>query len=224
MFRSKYIFETRKTRTLRYLRNFSIFLFGLFFLYLISGYFFILASQKETQKTAETFYQSHPDLIVVFTGAPGRIPHAIQQAKKFKQSHVFITGVYSKNSVDTLINPLKIDGDLDPNLLQIDYLARNTVENAIFTVRHLRKSQGFKRIMIVSHDYHIPRIKTIMNHITASSDQYKFFYKGVKSDFFKIKNLQILYKEVYKWIRTFGFLIIWDADSELIQPKSTIEL
>ena len=217
MFRAKYIFETRKTRMLRYLKGASILIFGTLFLYLVSGYFFILAGRKENQRTTEAFYQSRPDLIVVFTGAQGRIPHAIQQAKRFKQNHIFITGVNSENSVTTLITPLQIDDELDPNLLEIDYLARNTVENAIFTVRYLQKSPGFKRIMIVSHDYHILRIKTIINHITKDNlDQYEFYYESVISDYSETRNLKILYKEVYKWLRTLGFLVIWDVNSESV--------
>ena len=217
MFKAKYIFETRKTRMLRYFKGFSVLVFGVFFLYLISGYFFILVGHKENQKTSEAFYQSRPDLIVVFTGAPGRIPHAIQQAKRFKQGHIFITGVYAKNSVDTLIMPAQINDELDPNLLEIDYLARNTVENAIFTVRHLQKSPGFKRVMIVSHDYHILRIKTIINHITKDSpNQYEFYYEGVVSDYSKMKTLKILYKEIYKWARTLGFLALWDVNFESV--------
>ncbi len=217
MFKPKYIFETRKTRMLRYLKGFCALVLGVFFLYLIGGYFFILAGRKENQKTAEAFYQSRPDLIVVFTGAQGRIPHAIQQAKRFKQGHIFITGVNARNSVNTLITPAQINDELDPNLLEIDYLARNTVENAIFTVRYLQKSPGFKRIMVVSHDYHILRIKTIINHITKDNpDQYEFYYEGVISDYSKIKTLKILYKEVYKWARTLGFLAIWDVNFESV--------
>ena len=219
MFGSKYIFETRKTKTLRYLKNLGFLFFILFLLYLFSGLFFVLTSKKEAQKTAEIFYQSHPDLIVVFTGATGRIPHALELAKKFKQSHIFITGVYSKNSINTLVAPLKIDGELNMDLLEIDYWARNTIENALSTIRYLRQSKSFKRVIIVSHDYHIPRIKTIMKHMTRNSSGYKFFYEGVPSDFTQMKNLKTLYREVYKWIRTFGFLIIWDTDPEQVTPE-----
>lgn len=214
MFGSKYIFETRRTRSLRYLKNFSFFLFIFLLLYLFCGYFFILSNKKEVQRTVETFYQSSPDLIVVFTGSSGRIPHALHLAKKFKQGHIFITGVYSKNSIDTLIAPLKIDNELNVDLLEIDYWARNTLENALSTIRYLRQSKNFKRILIVSHDYHIPRIKMIMEYMTRNDDQYKLYYKGIPSDFTKMKSLKTLYQEVYKWIRTLGLLLIWDADSE----------
>lgn len=214
MLGSKYIFETKETRTLRYIRNGLLVISSFIFLYLLSGYFFILLSDNETKESAETFYQSSPDLIVIFTGDQGRIPFGIKLAKSYSQSNIFITGVYGKNSVQTLLNPLELDGKIDTNLLEIDYFARNTVENCLSTLRYLREKKGFKKIMIVSHDYHIPRIRTIFNNILTEEDPYEFFYMGVASDYSNLRNLKVLYKEVYKFIRTYAFLMIWDSDSE----------
>src|SRR3989339_101663 len=72
-----------------------------FLIYSFFCYFFILSSNKENTNSSEFFFNRPPDVIVVFTGDTGRIPYAIEQAKKFKQSNILITGVYSKNTVES---------------------------------------------------------------------------------------------------------------------------
>ncbi len=195
---------------MRRLKNLLIYSFLLGFVFLISGYFFIIFSQNQNAKAKETFFKSSPDLITIFTGGSGRIPYGIKLAKSFKQSNIFITGVYVKNSVDSLLNSIELGQEIDPNLLEIDHFARNTVENCLSTLRYLREKKGFKNILIISHDYHIPRIKTIFGKIKSRDDAFNLYYMGVESDYTKWRNLKILYTEVYKYVRTYAFLMIWD--------------
>ena len=212
MFSKKYIFETKRTRFFRYFQN-SVFVFIVsIILYAIISLLFILTSRNYNQTTTQAFYNLSPDLIVVFTGDSGRIPLAIQVAKKYKTSNIFITGVYSKNSVDSLLRPYELDGSIDPNMLTIDYLARNTVENVISTLRHLRENKGNKRIIVISHDYHVMRIKLIFNKLLEKSDDIEINYYSVNTDFTNLRNIKIMAKEVYKWIRTYGFLLLWSPE------------
>lgn len=219
MLSSKYIFETKETRTWRYFKNGLLYLFTLVFLYILCGYFFILIADNENGESKEKFFKNPPDLIVIFTGDSGRIPYGIKLAKDFNQSNIFITGVYNKNSVETLIDPLQIDDEINPNLLEIDYFARNTVENVLSTLRFLRQKKGFNNILVVSHDYHIPRIKAIFGHTRTDNDKYSIYYTGLKSDYSELRNLKVLYKEVYKFIRTYAFLMIWDTDVDDLPPS-----
>ena len=82
MFGPKYIFETRGTRTLRYTRNAFIILFTFFFIYLICGYFFVLFSANENDRSQQRFFKDSPDLIVIFTGQSGRIPYGMKMYLK----------------------------------------------------------------------------------------------------------------------------------------------
>jgi uncharacterized SAM-binding protein YcdF (DUF218 family) len=212
MFKKKYIFETQRTRFFRYFQNGLFVLCVSTILYAIISLLFILTARNFNEETRKHFYNLSPDLIVVFTGDSGRIPLAIQVAKKYKQSNVFITGVYSKNSVDSLLRPFKLDGSFDPNMLTIDYLARNTVENVISTLRHLREHKSDKKVIVISHDYHIMRIKLIFNKLLEKSDDFDINYYSVKTDFTSVRNVKIMAKEVYKWIRTYGFLMLWSPE------------
>ena len=212
--KSKYIFETQTTKAQRYFYNILASIVILFVLYSIACMVFVNVSNLESSQSESALFNRPPDLIVVFTGDKGRIPLAIKLAKKYKQSRIFITGVHSRNSVETLINPLNQDELIDSNLLEIDYLARNTFENALATYRFLQKNKDLKRVLIISHDYHIMRIKKLMNGIENTSDKYEFHYTGVKTDYKSFRNLKILFKEVFKLIRTNLFLMMWDKGFE----------
>ena len=210
MYQRKYIFETRRTRLIRFVKNFLLLIFIGVVLYGCTAVVFVLIANKEIKYADESLYQKSPDLIVVFTGAKRRIPYAIQQAKKYRQFSIFITGVHSKNSVDTLIAPLKLSENFRPDLLEIDYLARNTVENVISMYRYLKMNKNYERILIVSHDYHLVRIKLI-NKIINDGEDYQFYYTGIKSRYTSYRDIKILMSEVYKFIQALVFLMMWEA-------------
>lgn len=220
MFKSKYIFETRQTRFQRYLKNFSFILVVGFILYSIFCVIFLLVSENASKSSLEKFFNRPPDTIVVFTGDLGRIPFALKKAQEYRQPHIFITGVYSKNNVDTLLTPLKVEEKINPDMLQIDYLARNTLENCISTLRYLRKNKVYKDVLIISHDYHIMRIKLIMNNIVQPGENFNFYYSGIKTKYTNWRNLKILYTEVFKLLRTYGFLVFWDSqENSKVRPE-----
>ena len=210
MYQRKYIFETRRTKFIRLVKN--CFLLGFIFavLYGSTAVVFILIAKKESKHAEESLYNKSPDLIVVFTGAKKRIPYAIRQAKKYNQFNIFITGVYAKNSVDTLLAPLKLSDSFRPDLLKIDYLARNTVENVISMYRYLKRNKNYERILIISHDYHLVRIKLI-NNIINDEEGYQFYYSGIKSRYNSYRSIKIIIVEVYKFIRALIFLMMWEA-------------
>lgn len=214
MFTSKYVFETRSTRYMRYTRNVGFLLLLLFIFYTLSCMFFIVVSEDENKVSQEAFFKRPPDAIVVFTGDQGRIGYGLKMAQKYNQPRVFITGVYSKNSVDTLLTLKEAVNPPDPDMIEIDYLASNTVENVLSTLRYLRKHNGLKRVLIVSHDYHVMRIKMIMNNLMPNGYGYEFYYSGLQTQYDNLRSLKILYKEVFKITRTWGFLLLWDKDTK----------
>ncbi|MBT3235511.1 MAG: YdcF family protein [Bdellovibrionales bacterium] len=159
---------------------------------------------------SDHFFKKPPDLIVVFTGDYGRISYALNKSEEYRQPHLFVTGVFSKNTVNSLLTSLKVSERFDSRLIEIDYLARNTVENAIATIRYLRSKKTMNNILLISHDYHIMRIKLIINTILRPTDNYQFYYMGIDSDYLRTRNLKVLITEAFKLMRTFGFLLFWD--------------
>lgn len=207
----KYVFETNETRAMRRVKSLLLAFLSSFFLYTIICIILLLVSKQENQITRETFFKRSPDLIVVFTGDHGRIPYAIKLAKDFKQSNILISGVHSKNNVQRILKDIKLE-HVNPNFLDLDYHAKNTYENVVRTLNFLRKSKGFEDVLVVSHDYHLLRIKAILKNKHRQADPYKFYFSGVNSDLSQMRDIKILYKEVFKFFRTLAYLSLADID------------
>ena len=206
------VFETKQTRSwrkaLELFSKFIIFILG----YSLLSYGLILYSQNENVKTKETFYKKRPDIIVVFTGDRGRIQEAIRLAKEYNQENILISGVHTKNNVSTLIQSHQITDEINHDFLDIDYNAKNTYENVLETLQALRKKSNIDSVLIVSHDYHILRIKSIIEYRRRENDHYKFYFWGVKSPLNSFRSLKIIYKEVFKYFRTLTYLAVASED------------
>lgn len=210
--KSKYVFESKNTKMYRHLKGMLILLVSIFLMYSFVCSILLLDARNETKNTKTTFIQTPPDLIVVFTGGPGRIEYAIKKAQEFKQPNVFITGVHEKNSVKNImntINPQEVDH------IELDYTARNTVENVVSTLKYLRNNRGLNKILIISSDYHIMRIKQIINTLIKEDDKFSFYFSAVTSNYLSFRNIKILYIETFKLVRTKVFLMFWDQKSPI---------
>lgn len=212
------MFETRSTKARRALFNVAALLVFSAVTYLVLCLSLITIARQATRQADLAFFQKQPDLIVVFTGDQGRIPYAIQKARAFRQSQIFISGVYHSNSVDSLVTPFTDESnDIDINMLEIDYQARNTVENVMATYQHLRHNNALKKVLIISHDYHLARIMQITERLRMDEDSTEFYYSGVETDFTSMRNLKILATEAFKFVRTWLFLLLWDTDMDQIR-------
>ncbi len=216
MFARKYVFETKRTKFIRLLMNVGVGVLALFFITILVGFYIPMVSNSESELADRSFYKKDPDLIAVYTGDSGRIEFAMDQALKYKTSKVLISGVYSANSVQTLLSQQKVSSEalsLDPNRIEIDHVAKNTIENVISTFHYLRNNPTYKKVLIISNDYHIMRIRLIVEEIRAKKDHFEFYYKGIPTDYWSIRNIKILYTEVIKYFKAWGFLLLWDKDS-----------
>jgi len=186
----------------------------------LCGYIFLVilclsiikTAEEQNKVVANTFFKSSPDLIVVPTGDFGRIPKAIEFAKKYSLSNIFISGVYQKNSVDMILPESNFD-QIDLNQFEIDYWARNTIENAISTLKYVSDKKDIKRILIVSSDYHIKRIQMIFNNLqTTKNPDQTFFYYGVENKYSNFDNIIKLHKEAIKLIRGWAIMKLWTPE------------
>ena len=210
------MFET-KSKKIRGHQKVTLFiLFIVLIIYILPALFFLFESFQEEKRAELAFAQNPPDLITVFTGDTGRIPFALEKAKEFNYPSLFITGVSSKVATQTILEAVG-SPKYNKNIpLKIDYLAKNTLENVISTLSFARKSKDLKRVLIISHDYHILRIKHIIKKINPNDDSHQFFYYGIAKNYMNLRNLKILFKEIYKMMRTYAFLSLWEK--ELTQP------
>lgn len=209
--KSKYVFESKSTRIYRHLASVGVVLISIFFTYTFISTILLLDARNETKNSKSVFVNTPPDLIVVFTGGPGRIEYAVKKAQEFKQPNVFITGVHEKNSVQTLLNP--IDKETNKDHVELDYTAKNTVENVISTFKYIRSNRGLNKVLIISSDYHIMRIKQIVSTLKKDDDKFELFYSAVPSNYLHFHNIKILYTETFKLLRTKVFLMLWNQQN-----------
>lgn len=206
----------------KWLRFISTFALAIVVIYLSLCFYFVRTAGQLNEASSDFFYKRRPDLIAVFTGDAGRIQYALEKSVELKQPNLFITGVYSKNTVNSIIKTLGISQEINTMHLELDYQAQNTLENVIFTYRYLLTRKDLKSILIISHDYHIPRIKMIFDKLKGKDQDREFFYLGLKTNYSSPRNLKVLAKEVFKTIRTYALLVLWDPNIE--EPDIKIPL
>ena len=219
MFTRKYVFETERTKLIRLLLNILLAIVAICFTIILVGVYIPMVAHNETDNANRVFYKKDPDLIAVYTGDSGRIKFALEQAFKYKTSKIFISGVYSTNSVQTLLSKqanldeARVNEIMEANRIELDHVAKNTIENVISTFHHLRNNPAYKSVLIISNDYHIMRIRLIVDEIKVKKDYFDFYYLGIPTDYWNTRNIKILYTEVIKYLKAWGFLLLWDKES-----------
>ena len=220
MYKNEYSFADKQNQYLRYSRKAATWLFIFISIYGLVAISLLIVSNHETAKSESFFNKRRPDLIAVFTGDIGRIPFTFKKAIEFDQSRIFISGVHARNTVNILLekqapSDIKdLPNRIDSNQLEIDYLSKNTIENVLSVLRFSRKNQEIRQVLIISHDYHIARIRSIVNVLKEQNSTVSYSYYGIRSNYLNLRNIKILLKEVYKLVRSFAFLWPWENDSE----------
>lgn len=218
MFSKEYTFETKHTRFKRI--TFNLVLVSSLSLIIFTALCFYLPhfSKLQTKDSSELFFQKSPDLITVFTGDKGRILKGIELAKKYPEAKFLISGVHINNSYMNILNAQDLQEktkdiiEKQAHQLEIDYQARNTLENVISTLHYLRENNSFKRILVVSSDYHLFRINMLFQNLISTDDFFKIGYYGIKMDYSSWRNQKILIKEVVKVVKTYLFLLFWNHE------------
>jgi uncharacterized SAM-binding protein YcdF (DUF218 family) len=168
-------------------------------------------AKMQKGRSAGAFYQKSPDAIAVFTGDKGRIAHALDLLKKNPSSKLFISGVYAANSFQTLIDKQASDlrPDVQDNGMQVDldYESKNTFENVRETVEFLKANPDFQKVLIISSDYHIMRIKLIISHY-VKGERPEIYFDSVINKYTTWNDIKKLLKETVKISRTFFMLKI----------------
>lgn len=207
MFGRKYTFETKSTRLRRVLIS-GAFLAGLTLALVVTFIIYIpIYAKMQKGRANGAFFQKSPDAIAVFTGDKGRIAYAMELLKKNPTSKLFISGVHAANSFETLLSkqaiPTTTEELSDAGMqIDLDYESKNTFENVRETVQYLKSNPDLKKVLVISSDYHIMRIKMIISHFMDDSKK-EFYFDSVPNSYTSWKDTKKLLKEAVKIVRTF---------------------
>ena len=218
MFGRKYTFETKSTRLRRIL--ISVGFVGVISLALIISFIVYIPVYAKMQKgkAAGAFFQKSPDAIAVFTGDRGRISYALKMMTKNPSAKLFISGVHAANSFQTI---LKSQANAEtgeavnstPEMqVELDYASKNTYQNVVETVRFLEKNPQLDKVLIISSDYHIMRIKLIISHF-MNKKRPEIYFDSVTGTYDEWSDLRKLLKEAVKIVRSAIELKVLGEDS-----------
>jgi uncharacterized SAM-binding protein YcdF (DUF218 family) len=201
----KYIFESKKTRIQRQLLSIAgscmlLFLFINLFVFIL-----VLVANQENQVSQLHFFKKTPDLIIVFTGDIGRIPFALDKNQELGKAKILVSGVNRKNSVQQILKKLGRDEQtsLDNDVVDLDFESKDTFDNVKNSLEYVKNNSLYKNNLIISHDYHIMRIKILLWLMRDGipKDTY-FHFMSVRSDFFTWRHFKLLYTELFKVMLT----------------------
>ncbi len=219
----KYVFESKSTRLRRIL--ISAGLLGAISLAVIISFIVYIPVYAKMQKgrSKGAFFQKSPDAIAVFTGDKGRISYALDLMTKNPSAKLFISGVYAANSFQNILNAQAnpATGEVVNNSgiqFELDYASKNTYQNVVETVRFLEKNPQFNKVLIISSDYHIMRIKLIISHF-IKGEKPQIFFDSVASTFDEWSDVRKLLKEAVKIVRSYFQLKVLGKESVIEDPE-----
>ena len=120
----------------------------------IFGFFFIVFANS-----LDTLADDVPaaDGIVVFTGtASARISVGLDLLAREKGARLLISGVYENQNFDTILEMAPANSDGIACCLDLDYIARNTKDNARETALWA-EIHDYQSLIIVTSAHHVPR-------------------------------------------------------------------
>ena len=109
------------------------------------------------------------DAIVVLTGGAERLKVAGQLLRQGKARRLLISGVNRIVSRPALGRLVAVEPHLIECCVEIGYQAQNTRGNAVETRKWVRK-HGFKRVVVVTASYHMPRSLAELGRVLPDVD------------------------------------------------------
>ena len=186
------------------MRKLFFYLFSLFFILLVIGFFYFLNFIKYNKLVVDKSIDS----IAILTGGKGRITLGLKLFKKHPDIKLIISGVDKKISIKSFL-PSKLH---ENNKIYIDQLSESTFENALVITDWLKKNKLYNVYVITSY-YHMPRSMLLLNNLTQEVNFYAYPVKREKSknsNFLpNIKYTLFLMQEYIKYLLSLIILMLY---------------
>jgi uncharacterized SAM-binding protein YcdF (DUF218 family) len=124
-------------------------------------------------RVAELKPSSNADGIVVLTGGSSRVSDAVELLAKGYGKRLLISGVHPTNGVSDISRSVPDSQALLDCCADLDRSAVNTRSNAAETRRWVHE-RGFRSLIVVTSNYHMPRAIVEMSHAMPDIDLIPF--------------------------------------------------
>ncbi|CCD99523.1 YdcF family protein [Bradyrhizobium sp. STM 3809] len=128
---------------------------------------------------AEIKPERKADGIVVLTGGSSRVSDAVELLAGGYGRRLLISGVHPTNDANDITRSLPEARSFINCCVDLDYSAINTRSNAAQT-RRWAAERGFKSLVVVTSNYHMPRAIAELSHAMPSMDLIPYAVVGEK--------------------------------------------
>ena len=171
---------------------------------ILSHFIFFITEIRDLKKnyTSETKIDS----IVVLTGDRFRINEGIKILSNKIGSKLLLSGVNKSIGIDSIKKEFSKYDSLFTCCIEIENISSNTFENLRETFLWLKKNK-YNSVLIVTSDYHVPRVKLESEKFIKKNDIY---YHPVKKNIMesRSKRLKKLIFEYVKYVRTYISIMV----------------
>ncbi len=127
---------------------------------LICGFFIYV----DTVQSYSISKDHRADGIVTLTGGAQRIDEALQLLAQGQGKRMLISGVNERTTREEIVRRNPSHASLFNCCIDLDYMARNTIGNAI-QARRWAVANNFSSLIIVTSNYHMPRTMVELRHV-----------------------------------------------------------
>ncbi len=174
--------------------HFSLLLFVIIILLQFNFFLFKIQSYKNIDLNKKEI-----EGIIVLTGDKFRILEGLKILNNEIGYKLLISGVNKEISIEEIKQEFPKYKQLFNCCVELDSISTNTFEN-IREIFFWKKNNNIKNILLITSDYHLPRVKLEVNRLLLDNETY--FY-GVKYDNQKINiRAKKLIVEYVKYLRT----------------------
>ena len=174
--------------------HFSLLLFVIIVLLQFNFFLFNIQSYKNTDLNKKEI-----EGIVVLTGDKFRILEGLKILNSEIGYKLLISGVNKEISIEEIKKEFPKFNQLFNCCVELESISTNTFEN-VREIFFWKKNNNIKNILLITSDYHLPRVKLEVNRLLSDKET---FYYGVKYDNQKINiRMKKLIVEYIKYLRT----------------------
>ena len=174
--------------------HFSLLLFVIIVLLQFNFFLFNIQSYKNTDLNKKEI-----EGIVVLTGDKFRILEGLKILNSEIGYKLLISGVNKEISIEEIKKEFPKFNQLFNCCVELESISTNTFEK-VREIFFWKKNNNIKNILLITSDYHLPRVKLEVNRLLLDKET---FYYGVKYDNQKINiRMKKLIVEYIKYLRT----------------------